>query len=64
MNCKECGQRVDRCCRLTGDIVADFIISNFKGSIVGLDEGKYADYYRPACKEHIYLKLIEMIRRS
>jgi hypothetical protein len=64
MNCKNCVYRVERCCRLSGDIVADFLVSNFKGSVSGVEEEKNEDYYRPACKEHTYLKLIEMIRRS
>jgi hypothetical protein len=58
MTCKDCRFRVDRCCRVTGDIVADFKLSTLKGHVIGIDEENTNDYYRNIC---IYYYIREQI---
>jgi len=50
LTCKECVLRVGKCCK-NGDIVADFMKSNFKDSVIGLKD-TVTDYFRPACKDY------------
>ncbi len=50
--CKDCQNRIGKCCKVTGDIVADLQLSNHKGHTVGIDETVVEDYFRPTCSQY------------